>query len=125
LIEQAGFAGGALLVGQRSIAGGRFQTIGDAKTKHEEPAWIDGKDRRLEVMSAAPLVLAAPVSLVAGQRITDKSVLFIRNIHDLPEGLSSAVAVCRRRTLPGVQALVDQRAVALTSNSSSRSGEPE
>jgi sulfite oxidase len=50
--------------------------------------WIEGKDRRLEVLSAAPLVLQTPISLLAGQRITDKKNLFVRNIQDLAEGLT-------------------------------------
>jgi hypothetical protein len=41
---------------------------------------MKGKDRRLEVLSAAPLVLQTPVSLLAGQRITDKQYLFVRNV---------------------------------------------
>jgi sulfite oxidase len=49
---------------------------------------IKGKDKRMEVMSAAPLVLSTPVALLAGQRITDKKYLFVRNIQDLPEGLT-------------------------------------
>src|ERR1700693_1762819 len=50
--------------------------------------WIEGIDRRLEVMSAVPLVLSTPVPLLAENRITDKSVLFVRNIQDLPEGMT-------------------------------------
>lgn len=57
-----------------------------AKAEHEGPAWIEGKDRRLEVLSAAPLVLSTPISLLAGHRITDKQSLFVRNIQDLAEG---------------------------------------
>jgi DMSO/TMAO reductase YedYZ molybdopterin-dependent catalytic subunit len=49
---------------------------------------IKGKDKRMEVMSTAPLVLSTPVALLAGQRITDKKYLFVRNIQDLPEGLT-------------------------------------
>jgi hypothetical protein len=47
--------------------------------------WIEGKDRRLEVLSEAPYVVASPIEVLAGQRITDKYSLFIRNIQDLPE----------------------------------------
>src|ERR1700730_6098972 len=47
-----------------------------------------GKDRRLEVMSAVPLVLSTPVGLLAEQRITDKKYLFVRNIQDLAKGMT-------------------------------------
>jgi sulfite oxidase len=50
--------------------------------------WIEGIDERMEVMSSAPLVLSTPISLLAKNRITDKSVLFVRNIQDLPEGMT-------------------------------------
>lgn len=50
--------------------------------------WIDGIDPRLEVMSAKPLVLSTPVSLLAEDRITDKRYLFVRNIQDLPIGMT-------------------------------------
>ena len=59
-----------------------------AKEKIEDKDWIEGIDRRMEVMSAAPLVLSTPVSLLAENRITDKSVLFVRNIQDLAEGMT-------------------------------------
>src|SRR5277367_4757879 len=54
----------------------------------EVPAWIEGKDRRLEVMSAVPLVLSTPVRLLAEQTITDKKYLFVRNIQDLAQGMT-------------------------------------
>src|SRR6266576_289633 len=60
----------------------------DAETPQQGSAWIKGKDRRLEVLSAAPLVLSTPVGLLAGQRITDKQTLFVRNIQDLAEAHS-------------------------------------
>jgi sulfite oxidase len=50
--------------------------------------WIEGKDRRLEVMSAVPLVLSTPVGLLAEQTITDKKYLFVRNIQDLAKGMT-------------------------------------
>jgi sulfite oxidase len=50
--------------------------------------WIEGKDSRLEVLSTAPVVLQTPISLLAGQRITDKKYLFVRNIQDLAQGLT-------------------------------------
>jgi DMSO/TMAO reductase YedYZ molybdopterin-dependent catalytic subunit len=50
--------------------------------------WLEGKDRRLEWLSAAPLVLQTPLSLLAGTRITDKQFLFVRNCHDIGEGLT-------------------------------------
>lgn len=49
---------------------------------------IDGIDARLEVLSAAPLVLQTPVELLAGHRITDKNVLFVRNCQDLDDALT-------------------------------------
>jgi sulfite oxidase len=54
----------------------------------EVAPWIEGKDRRLEVMSAVPLVLSTPVGLLAEHRITDKKYLFVRNIQDLAEGMT-------------------------------------
>jgi len=54
----------------------------------EVAQWIEGKDPRLEVMSAVPLVLSTPVGLLAEQRITDKKYLFVRNIQDLPKGMT-------------------------------------
>jgi sulfite oxidase len=66
----------------------------DALTKQtqtraaEVPALIEGKDRRLEVLSAVPLVLSTPVGLLAEQTITDKKYLFVRNIQDLAEGMT-------------------------------------
>ena len=44
--------------------------------------------RGWEVLSAEPLVLQTPVELLAGQRITDKSALFVRNCQDLPTALT-------------------------------------
>ena len=61
---------------------------GKKKKEKKGPAWIEGIDPRLEVMSAVPLVLSTPVPLLAKNRITDKSVLFVRNIQDLPEGMT-------------------------------------
>src|SRR6202047_2870324 len=54
----------------------------------EVATWIKGKDKRLEVMSAVPLVLSTPVALLAEQTITDKKYLFVRNIQDLAEGMT-------------------------------------
>lgn len=51
--------------------------------KHEGPDWIEGIDPRMEVLSAKPLVLSTPVSLLAEHRITDKKYLFVRNIQDI------------------------------------------
>lgn len=53
-----------------------------------EAPWIEGKDRRLEVLSAVPHVVSTPVSLLAEHRITDKKYLYIRNIQDLAEGMT-------------------------------------
>jgi DMSO/TMAO reductase YedYZ molybdopterin-dependent catalytic subunit len=60
----------------------------DVKKEHKAATWIEGKDTRMTVLSEAPLVLETPVRLLAGQRITDKQVLFVRNIQDLGEGLT-------------------------------------
>jgi sulfite oxidase len=60
----------------------------DVKKEHKAVTWIEGKDTRMTVLSEAPLVLETPVRLLAGQRITDKQVLFVRNIQDLAEGLT-------------------------------------
>jgi hypothetical protein len=46
--------------------------MNDAIDKPAGAGWIEGIDRRLEVMSAAPLVLSTPVGLLAEQRITPK-----------------------------------------------------
>jgi len=58
------------------------------KEQQAAEAWIVGIDRRLEVMSAVPLVLSTPVSLLAEHRITDKKYLFVRNIQDLDVGMT-------------------------------------
>ena len=50
--------------------------------------WPAGKDRRLEALSAAPLVLQTPLSLLAGKRITDKQILFVRNCQDIGGGVT-------------------------------------
>lgn len=62
--------------------------MSDAQKAHEGPAWLEGKDTRMTVLSKEPLVLETPVSLLAGQRITDKQFLFVRNIQDLAEGMT-------------------------------------
>jgi sulfite oxidase len=62
--------------------------VSSAKPEIEASDWIAGIDRRLEVMSAVPLVLSTPVPLLAEQRITDKNYLFVRNIQDLAEGMT-------------------------------------
>ena len=59
-----------------------------AAKEHESPKWIDGIDRRLEVMSEVPLVLSTPVRLLAENRVTDKKYLFVRNIQDFAEGMT-------------------------------------
>jgi sulfite oxidase len=60
--------------------------MSEAKTEHEVPVWIEGKDPRMELLSEEPLVMATPVGLLAGHRITPKESLFVRNIQDLPGG---------------------------------------
>jgi DMSO/TMAO reductase YedYZ molybdopterin-dependent catalytic subunit len=59
-----------------------------SEASREDLGWIEGKDRRLEVLSPAPLVLSTPVRLLAGKRITDKESMFVRNIQDLAEAHS-------------------------------------
>ena len=48
----------------------------------------EGKDPRMTVLSESPLVLETPLSLLAGERITDKQHLFVRDIQDLDAGLT-------------------------------------
>lgn len=57
---------------------------------NSEGGWIEGIDPRLEILSAAPLVLQTPVELLAGKRITDTSALFVRNCQDLDSALTLA-----------------------------------
>jgi sulfite oxidase len=66
----------------------KTQKAPDEQTKKAQENWIPGVDPRLDVMNAVPLVLSTPVELLAENRITDKSVLFIRNIQDLDEGMT-------------------------------------
>ena len=54
--------------------------------KQEISVWIEGKDPRMEILSEEPLVMATPIGLLAGHRITPKESLFVRNIQDLPGG---------------------------------------
>lgn len=42
----------------------------------------------MEALSVAPLVLQTPLSLFADKRITDKQILFVRNCHDIGDGLT-------------------------------------
>jgi len=58
------------------------------KTGHDLETWIDGLDRRLEVMNEVPLVLSTPVSLLGEHRVTPTEYVFVRNIQDLPEGMT-------------------------------------
>lgn len=62
--------------------------MSDVKTGNESADWIEGKDRRLEVMSAEPLVLATPLSLLAQQHVTDTGVMYVRNIQDMTGGMT-------------------------------------
>ncbi len=50
--------------------------------------WMEGKDPSMEVMNAVPLVLSTPVQLLNKSRITEKSVVFVRNIQDLDIGMT-------------------------------------
>jgi hypothetical protein len=54
----------------------------------EAAPWIEGKDRRLEVISGVPSVLSTPVGLLAEHRITDKKYLFVRDVQDLAKGMT-------------------------------------
>src|SRR4249920_3225029 len=56
--------------------------------EESDATWLEGKDRRLEALSAAPLVLQTPLSLLAGNRITDKQILFVRNCQDIGGGVT-------------------------------------
>jgi DMSO/TMAO reductase YedYZ molybdopterin-dependent catalytic subunit len=49
---------------------------------------IDGKDQRLVILSGQPVVLETPHSLLAGHAITPASILFVRDIQDLPGGMT-------------------------------------
>ncbi len=49
---------------------------------------IEGKDKRLGILSEAPLVLETPHNLLAGHAVTPKDLLFVRNVHHMPEGLT-------------------------------------
>ena len=51
---------------------------------------FEGKDSRLEVLGADPLVLSTPVKLLAEHRITDKKYMFVRNVQDLAAGMTMA-----------------------------------
>ncbi|HET6746457.1 MAG TPA: hypothetical protein VFH90_11505, partial [Candidatus Limnocylindria bacterium] len=62
--------------------------MSDAMSELAHANWIEGKDRRLEVLSAAPLVLSTPTGLLADQRITNTKDLYVRNIQDLAEGMT-------------------------------------
>ncbi len=68
----------------------KLQKAADEQTKKAQENWIPGVDPRLEVMNAVPLVLSTPVHLLKENRITDKNVLFIRNIQDLDEAMTMA-----------------------------------
>lgn len=50
---------------------------------------VEGKDDRLEVLSATPLVLQTPTALLAAERVTATRHLYVRNVVDLPEALTS------------------------------------
>ena len=65
-----------------------IQAVLAEQKKKAQENWIPGVDPRLEVMNAVPLVLSTPVELLNKSRITDKSVLFIRNIQDLDIGMT-------------------------------------
>ncbi len=62
----------------------------NSMTTHSAGAvdWIEGKDKRLGILSEAPLVLETPHSLLGEHAVTPKNVLFVRNIHHMSEGLT-------------------------------------
>ena len=69
--------------------GPRSDARREMSTATSEPnGWIAGTGPRLEVLSTAPLVLQTPVDLLAGRRITDKSVLFVSNCQNLDDALT-------------------------------------
>lgn len=51
-------------------------------------ALIEGKDESMHILSKTPLVLETPHSLLAAHTITPLPILYVRNIQDLPEGLT-------------------------------------
>lgn len=60
----------------------------DEKLETADPFCIDGIDPRLEVLSASPLVLSTPLEVLAAEQVTETSAVFVRNVHDLPQGMT-------------------------------------
>jgi hypothetical protein len=61
------------------------------RTGRERRLGLDRRQgHRLELLSDAPYVVATPLSVLAGQRITNTRSLFIWNIQDLPEAHTMA-----------------------------------
>ena len=54
--------------------------------KQEAAVSIEGKHPGMELLLEEPLVMATPVGLLAGHRITPNESLFVRNIQDPPGG---------------------------------------
>ena len=62
--------------------------MSDAGTVPQPTSSLEGKDGRLEVLSAKPLVLQTPLELLAGRRITETAYLYVRNVEDLPDAMT-------------------------------------
>lgn len=58
------------------------------KSDKLDPFCIEGVDPRLEMLSASPLVLSTPLDLLGAQDVTDTASIFVRNVHDLPLGMT-------------------------------------
>ncbi len=80
----------------RGLPNARASKRAVASTRSEAPRravardWIEGIDPRLEVLSAAPLVLQTPLDLLSGAQLTEASVLFVRNCQDPPDAMTMA-----------------------------------
>ena len=62
--------------------------MSDAGTVPQPTSSLEGKDGRLEVLSAKPLVLQTPLELLAGRRITETPYLYVRNVEDLHDAMT-------------------------------------
>lgn len=79
-----------------------------------EGGWVEGKDKRLKVLEAAPLVLETPLSLLESHRVTPKEHLFVRNNVDFPEALRLAPVANPDWTLSIVELGENSRAHSVT-----------
>lgn len=83
----------------------------EVRTGADADEWIEGIDRRMEVMSSTPLVLSTPVKLLAENPITDKKHLFVRNIQDLDVGMTMEPVALEGWTVELVGLIHPQRVV--------------